>query len=197
MGGSQMRVMWLGGAILVGAACGSPQYPSATIVSGGGADVPDQAVAEIKALAEAETTAGDLDEVDEENDEADASTERRSRREKMVSYEKAMVRPVEIGDATAEGGEAQLTGEQVARFMDNHLDEMYDDCIEKELGRDNELGTVTIDLAIRGKDGMVLGATIDPGRRRFKKCLENYLEGVRFPTFASPRMAARYRFHAG
>lgn len=115
----------------------------------------------------------------------------------MVSYEEAMARPVEIGDATAEGGEAQLTGEQVARFMDDHLDEMYDECIEKELGRDNELGTVTIDLAIRGKDGMVLGATIDPGRRRFKKCLENYLEDVRFPTFASPRMGARYRFHAG
>jgi hypothetical protein len=79
--------------------------------------------------------------------------------------------------------------------MDAHLDEMYDECIRTELERGNELGTVTIDLAIRGRDGMVLGTTIEPGRRRFKNCLKNYLEDVRFPTFASPRMGARYRFH--
>ena len=74
---------------------------------------------------------------------------------------------------------------------------MYDECIVKELRRGNELGTVTIDLAIRGEDGMVLGTTIEPGRRRFRKCLESYLEDVRFPSFASPRMGARYRFHTG
>ncbi|NNE19855.1 MAG: hypothetical protein HKN10_15395, partial [Myxococcales bacterium] len=108
-----------------------------------------------------------------------------------------MARPVEVGDATADGGEAQLSAEEVASFMDDHLDEMYELCIEKEIRRENELGTVTIDLAIRGKDGMILGTTIDPGRRRFKKCLEAYLEDVRFPSFASPRMGARYRFHTG
>jgi len=198
MGGTQIRVIWLGGVILVGAACGSAQSPATTTVSSGGADVPVQTVAAVQPATVVETTAKDLEEADEGSDEPDASREGRSRREiKMVSYEEAMARPVEIGDATAEGGEAQLSGEQVARLMDDHLDEMYDECIKKELGRDNELGTVTIDLAIRGKDGMILGATIDPGRRRFKKCLESYLEDVRFPTFASPRMGARYRFHAG
>lgn len=191
-------MMWLGGVILVGAACGSAQSPSPTTVSSGGAEVPEQPVAEVRPQGDPDTAAKDIEQAVVDGEEVDVSSKERSRREtKMVSYEEAMARPVEIGDATAEGGEAQLTGEQVARFMDDHLDEMYDECIEKELGRDNELGTVTIDLAIRGKDGMVLGATIDPGRRRFKKCLENYLEDVRFPTFASPRMGARYRFHAG
>lgn len=154
------------------AASGSAQSPRSATVGGSAADVPGHAV-------------------------TDASSERPSRREaKMVSYEEAMARPVEIGDATAEGGEAQLSGDQVARFMDEHLDEIYEECIVKEVRRGNELGTVTIDLAIRGKDGTVLGATIDPGRRRFKKCLESYLEDVRFPTFGSPRMGARYRFRA-
>ena len=146
---------------------------------------------------DSEPAAVDAVEANELSDEADGS-ERRNRRDiRMMSYEEAMARPVEVGDATADGGEAQLSGEEVASFMDHHLDEMYELCIEKEIRRENELGTVTIDLAIRGKDGMVLGTTIDPGRRRFKKCLEDYLEDVRFPTFASPRMGARYRFHAG
>jgi len=198
MGGTQIRAICLCGAISIGAACGSSQSPSPTTVSSGGADVPDRAPTEVEQAANAQPVARDLEEVDEDNAEADASSERRSRRDtKMVSYEEAMARPVEIGDATAEGGEAQLSGDQIAQFMDDHLDEMYDECIVKELSRDNELGTVTIDLAIRGRDGMVLGATIDPGRRRFKKCLESYLEDVRFPKFASPRMGARYRFHAG
>ena len=186
-----MRVGWLSGVMLIGVACGSTQSPSATTVSGGGAEVSDQAIPEPPAVAEPETVPSDSDEPD------DASGRRLRRDVRMVSYEEAMERPIELGDATVEGGEAQLTGDQVARFMDEHLDEMYDECIERELGRDHELGTVTIDLAIRGKDGMVLGATIEPGRRRFKRCLENYLEEVRFPKFASPRMGARYRFHAG
>jgi len=198
MGGTQIRVIWLGGVVFVGAACGSTQSPSTTTVSSGGADVPDQPVAEVRSPADAETAARDIEQAVEDAEEADDSRKAGSRRDaKIVSYEEAMTRPVEIGDATSEGGEAQLTGEQVARLMDEHLDEMYDECIERELRRDEELGTVTIDLAIRGKDGMILGATIEPGRRRFKKCLENYLEDVRFPTFASPRMGARYRFHTG
>lgn len=187
-----MRVAWLSGVMWVGVACGSTQSPSATTVGGGGTDdVSEQAIAEAPPVADAEVAVEDLEEPD------DASDRRLRRDVRMVSYEEAMERPIELGDATLEGGEAQLTGEEVALFMDEHLDEMYDECIKRELGRDNELGTVTIDLAIRGKDGMVLGATIEPGRRRFKRCLENYLEDVRFPRFASPRMGARYRFHAG
>jgi hypothetical protein len=198
MGGTQTRAICLCGAILIGSACGSAPSPSPTTVSSGGADALDRAPAEVEHEADAKPAARDLEEADEDGAEADASSEGRSRRDtKMVTYEEAMARPVEIGDATAEGGEAQLSGDQIAQFMDEHLDEMYDECIVKELSRGNELGTVTIDLAIRGRDGMVLGATIDPGRRRFKKCLESYLEDVRFPKFASPRMGARYRFHAG
>ncbi|MGB3050513.1 MAG: hypothetical protein WBB42_05910 [Polyangiales bacterium] len=198
MGGTEIRAIFLVGAVSMCAACGSAQSPSSTTVSSGGADVPEEAIADPGSGVDTESKAVDEEEEVELSDETKASRERRERRDiKMRSYDEAMARPVEVGDATAEGGEAQLSGEEVASFMDDHLDEMYELCIEKELRRENELGTVTIDLAIRGKDGMVLGTTIDPGRRRFKKCLEDYLEDVRFPTFASPRMGARYRFHAG
>ena len=126
------------------------------------------------------------------------SPEKPRRRDvKMMSYEEAMALPVAVGDATVEGEERQLSAAEVARILDGHLDDMYEECIRKELERDNPLGTVTIDLAIRGQDGMILGVTIEPGRRRFKSCLESYLEDVRFPKFSSPRMGARYRIHAG
>jgi hypothetical protein len=197
MAGKKVRAMLLGCAVLICASCGSAQSPSSTTVTSGGADVSEEAIVEPVRRVDSEPSAVDAVGANELSGEADGP-ERRNRRDiRMMSYEEAMARPVEVGDATADGGEAQLSGEEIASFMDDHLDEMYELCIEKEIRRENELGTVTIDLAIRGKDGMVLGTTIDPGRRRFKKCLEDYLEDVRFPTFASPRMGARYRFHAG
>ncbi len=198
VGWTKIRVILLGSAISICAACGSAQSPSSTTVTSGGANVSEKVSVEPEPGVDSETAAGDVDEATELSDEADTSKKRRERRDiKLTTYEEAMARPMELGDATTNGGEAQLSGEEVASFMDDHLDEMYELCIEKEIRRENELGTVTIDLAIRGRDGMVLGTTIDPGRRRFKKCLEDYLEDVRFPTFASPRMGARYRFHTG
>ena len=196
VGWTEIRVILFGVAISICAACGSAQSPSSTTVTSGGADIAENVVVEPEPEVGNEAAPVEADEGNELSDEADSSSRRRERRDiKMTSYEEAMARPVELGDATADGGEAPLSAEEVAGFMDDHLDEMYELCIEREIRRENELGTVTIDLAIRGKDGMVLGTTIDPGRRRFKKCLEDYLAEVRFPTFASPRMGARYRFH--
>lgn len=192
MGKTGIRRAWLGVVILI-AACGSKQSTGSTTARTEEADVRETPAT--VAVSESEPVALKPDDEAEE-DEPEKSKEKPEKRDmKMMSYEEAMELPVEIGDASVDGGEAQLTGETIARFMDAHLDEMYDECIEKELRRGNPLGTVTMDLAIRGKDGMVLGTTIEPGRRRFKKCLEDYLEDVRFPTFAAARMGARYRFY--
>ena len=193
MGWGHMRAVGWIGLILIGAGCGSKQSQGTTAVSSGGADLHDEPpVTEVASDEEVDPELWDPElPVEDEK----SSNKRPPRRDiKMMSYEEAMALPVELGDATAGGGEGQLTGDEIARFMDDHLDEMYDECIKKELQRGNELGTVTIDLAIRGKDGMVVGTTIEPGRRRFKNCLEDYLEDVRFPPFASARMGARYRF---
>jgi hypothetical protein len=196
MGGARLRAGWVSVAIAIAvAACGSRQPVSTTTVSSGGADVapaPDSTSAEPEPSSE---EFGEPKPPVEPSDEVPEDLERRD--VKMTSYEDAMAAPIELGDATRDGGEAQLTGEEVARVMDGHLDDMYEACIRKELERGNELGTVTVDVAIRGRDGMVLGATVEPGRRRFKKCIIGYLEDVRFPAFASPRMGARYRFRAG
>ena len=179
------------------AACGSKQSAGTTTAhaaeSAENADTmekepPTVAVSESEPVAlepEEEAERHELDEPEETGDERDL---------KMMSYEKAMAVPIELGDASVDGGEAQLSAETITRVMDSHLDPMYHACIEKELRRGNPLGTVTMDLAIRGADGMVLGATIVPGRRRFKSCLEDYLEDIRFPTFAAPRMGTRYTF---
>ena len=201
-----MRILCLVVALWI-AGCGGRQSSSSTTVSSGGADVTTPAPTETAPAADPEAVASepvDLDDfarepIDEEKPETTADlTEDPKRRDlKMTSYEEAMALPIELGDATTEGGEAQLSAERIARVMDGHLDDMYEECIRKELERGNVLGTVTMDLAIRGRDGRILGVTIEPGRRRFKSCLENYLQDVRFPRFASPRMGARYRFHAG
>jgi len=190
MGEAGIRGVCLGVAILV-AACGSKQSTGSTAANAEAAVPEEPATIAVSESPPVALKPKD-DELDEDESEPDEELERDV---KMMSYEDAMELPVEIGDASVDGGEAQLSGEEIARIMDGHLDGMYDECIEKELRRGNELRTVTIDLAIRGKDGMVLGTTIDPGRRRFKKCLEDYLEDVQFPTFASARMGARYRFH--
>ena len=188
MGKVGIRCLWLSAAVLI-VACGSKQLAGGTTAEAERLDEPDT-------VAVSESTPVALKPEDDlEPEEPEEPSEELDRDVRMMSYEDAMALPVEIGDASVDGGEAQLSGKEIARFMDERLDEMYDECIEKELRRGNELRTVTIDLAIRGKDGMVLGTTIEPGRHRFRKCLEDYLEDVRFPTFASARMGARYRFH--
>ncbi len=194
MGVTRLRAGWVSVAIAI-AACGSRQPVRTAMVSSDGADV---AAAPDSTPIESEPPNEEVGEAKPPVEASDEAPEDLSRRDvRMTSYEDAMAAPIELGDATRDGGEAQLTGEEVARVMDGHLDEMYEACIRKELERGNELGTVTVDVAIRGRDGMVLGATVEPGRRRFKKCIVGYLEDVRFPAFASPRMGARYRFHAG
>ncbi|UCH28290.1 MAG: hypothetical protein JSV06_08365, partial [Myxococcales bacterium] len=163
MGRVPMRVIWFGGVVLV-AACGSKQTPGATTVSSGGAEchgqpvVADDSPVAGAEVADPEAVTGDLEESRGDLDHAGALDEQTDRRDiRMMSYEEAMSLPFEIGDATIQGGEEHLNVVEIARVMDAHLDEMYDECIEKELRRGNELGTVTIDLAIRGKDGMILG----------------------------------------
>ena len=192
MGETGIRGVWLCAAILI-VACGSKQSTGDTTAKDKVTVVPEEP--DTMAVSESPPVALKPDDYDEEVEATDTDEEPEGRDVKMMSYEDAMALPSEIGDVSVDGGEAQLSGAEIARFMDSHLDGMYDECIEKELRRENELRTVTIDLAIRGKDGMVLGATIAPGRRRFQKCLRDYLEEVRFPTFASARMGARYRFH--
>ncbi len=102
--------------------------------------------------------------------------------------------PVSMGDVTKNCPERQLSEEQVVAEMDRHLDTMYQECVVSEYKRGGKLDTVTIDIAILG-DGSVQGATVSSGSRRFRRCITDVVEGVRFPKFRAPRMGARYQFH--
>jgi hypothetical protein len=112
----------------------------------------------------------------------------------LISYDEAMQKPVVLGDVTEKCREKQLSGEQVVSEMDARLDEMYQECVVGEARRGEVPSTVTIDIAILG-DGSVQGATVSPGSPRFRRCIGNIVEKVRFPKFAAPRMGARYQFH--
>lgn len=112
----------------------------------------------------------------------------------LISYDEAMQKPVEVGDATEDCAEGQLSDAVIVEEMDRHLNNMYAECVVPEYRRGRKLDTVTIDLAILG-DGSVQGATVNPGSARFKKCIVGIVEDVRFPKFSAPRMGARYQFH--
>ncbi len=111
----------------------------------------------------------------------------------FTSYQEAMSRAVEIGDASQGGGEGRLTGGQVATVMNQHLNRFYNKCVVPEVKSGGKPGSVKVDLAIAGS-GSVLGASVYGGSPSFQGCMGNQIKTVRFPSFGAPRMGARYTF---
>jgi serine/threonine protein kinase len=111
----------------------------------------------------------------------------------FASYEEAMSRAVEIGDASQSGGEGRLTGGQVASVMNKNLNRFYNNCVIPEVKSGGKPGAVKVDLAIAGS-GSVLGASVYGGSPSFQGCMGNQIKTVRFPSFGAPRMGARYTF---
>ena len=111
----------------------------------------------------------------------------------FASYDDAMSRAIEIGDASQGGGEGRLTGGQVASVMNRNLNRFYGKCVVPEVKSGAKPGSVKVDLAIAG-NGSVMGATINGGSPGFQGCMGQQIKTVRFPTFGAPRMGARYSF---
>lgn len=111
----------------------------------------------------------------------------------FTSYEDAMSRAVEIGDASQGGGEGRLTGGQVASVMNRNLNRFYSKCVMPEVRSGGKPGNVKVDLAIAGS-GSVMGATVYGGSASFRGCMGQQIKAVRFPSFGAPRMGARYTF---
>lgn len=108
------------------------------------------------------------------------------------SYEDAMSQALDLGDATKAGGEGQLRPADIEAVMNRHLNSLFG-CVSQELRAKRRLGDVQIDLAIRG-NGQVMGASVSTGSPEFKHCIAAKVRQLNFPTFASPRMGARYAF---
>lgn len=111
------------------------------------------------------------------------------------SFEDAMNRVVDFGDLSG-GAMTQLTASQVGEVMGRHLGRIYSACVPAEQARGGSLGRVQIDMAIAG-DGHVLGASSRQGSPEFRSCISRQVTSIHFPTFNSPRMAARYSFDGG
>lgn len=111
------------------------------------------------------------------------------------SYEDAMNRAVELGDATMGGGQGRLSPAQVVGVMNRHVNRIYSSCVGPEAARGGRLGNVTIDIAIAGS-GSVQGVSARQGSGAFKACVQRAVRRVRFPGFGAPRMGARYSFDA-
>ncbi|MFT5355140.1 MAG: serine/threonine protein kinase [Polyangiales bacterium] len=111
------------------------------------------------------------------------------------SYEDAMNRAVELGDATMGGGQGRLSPAQVVGVMNRQVNRIYSSCVGPEAARGGRLGNVTIDIAIAGS-GSVQGVSARQGSGAFKACVQRAVRRVRFPSFGAPRMGARYSFDA-
>ena len=111
------------------------------------------------------------------------------------SYEDAMNRAVELGDATMGGGQGRLSPAQVVGVMNRQVNRIYSSCVGPEAARGGRLGNVTIDIAIAGS-GAVQGVSARQGSGAFKACVQRAVRRVRFPSFGAPRMGARYSFDA-
>jgi hypothetical protein len=109
-----------------------------------------------------------------------------------LSYEEAMNRVVDLGSADQSGGERRLTAGDVQGVMNRNINRFFS-CVSAELRRGGEIRSVQIDLAIAG-DGSVIGASTRQGSGTFQSCIASKVRSVRFPSFSSPRMGARYAF---
>jgi serine/threonine-protein kinase len=112
----------------------------------------------------------------------------------FASYEDAMNEAVELGDATKGGGERQLRPSDIEGVMNRKLNTLFG-CVGQELRGGGRLGTVQIDMAIRGS-GQVAGASVSTGSPAFKRCIAAKVRQISFPSFPAPRMGARYSFGA-
>jgi serine/threonine protein kinase len=110
----------------------------------------------------------------------------------FASYEDAMNEAVELGDATKGGGERQLRPGDIEGVMNRKLNSLFG-CVGQELRGGGRLGTVQIDMAIRGS-GQVAGASVSTGSAAFKRCIAAKVKQISFPSFPAPRMGARYSF---
>lgn len=111
------------------------------------------------------------------------------------SYEEAMNVPIELGDVTMGGGQGRLNPASVQSVMNQNLNRIFNRCVIPEARRGGRLGNVTIDIAIAGS-GRVMGVSARQGSGQFKSCVRGAVRGVRFPSFGSARMGARYSFSA-
>ncbi len=111
------------------------------------------------------------------------------------SYEDAMNVAIELGDVTMSGGQGRLSPGDVQGTMNRHLNRIFNTCVVPELRAGRNLGNVTIDIAIAGS-GQVMGVSARQGSSSFKSCIRRAVRRVRFPSFGSARMGARYSFSA-
>ncbi|MCB9596181.1 MAG: serine/threonine protein kinase [Sandaracinaceae bacterium] len=106
------------------------------------------------------------------------------------SYEDAMNRVVDLGNANGTGSMARLSAGQVAGTMNANINRLVP-CLSQGSGG----GQVRIDIAIAGS-GQVLGASVRNGTPAFQSCVAGRVRGIRFPSFPAPRMGASYSFNA-
>lgn len=104
-----------------------------------------------------------------------------------MSYEDAMMQAVDIGSSASGGGEQQLSAGTVAGVMNKHLNQLYGACVKGNPGK------VKVDIALAGS-GEVLGVSVDAADASLQRCVADQVRRIRFPSFQSPRMGARYSF---
>jgi hypothetical protein len=105
-----------------------------------------------------------------------------------MSYEDAMNQVENLGDVSGGGSQARLSAADVQGVMNRNVNRFLP-CVARE----PNVGTVRMSIAIAGS-GQVLGATVANGSPAFQSCINQRVQGIRFPSFAAARMGASYSF---
>ena len=67
--------------------------------------------------------------------------------EPLPSYVEAMLMPVEIGDVESEGGEQHLSSQTVTNVMNDHVNDIFNRCVLKELPK-NKMSRIAIQMVV-------------------------------------------------
>jgi serine/threonine protein kinase len=112
-------------------------------------------------------------------------------------YDDYMNQAVNLGDVAGNGGQAQLTQNQINAIMSSKGKAIYP-CIYGELKRNPSLKKVSLKFAIEGASGSVMGVDVTSGgSSEFQSCVAQKMKKIKFPTFSAPRMGATFFFNVG
>ena len=104
-----------------------------------------------------------------------------------MSYEDAMNMGVNLGSVSNNGGQQQLTPQDITNIMDRNVRKFLP-CMAGQTVK-----KVEMNIAIAG-DGRVMGVSVMQGDDKLKKCVQSVVRRIKFPQSANPRTAASWYF---
>lgn len=120
-----------------------------------------------------------------------AAWPRRAMTRYVGSYDAAMQVPVAY-DFVGGASDATLSRSQIEAPLTAVLPRLVR-CVAQERSRHNTLDAVQLHVVL-GRDGRVMGATVDQGSAAFQRCAVGVVRALRWTSFTAPRLSFSWGF---